>query len=51
MAVNIDDMQVEVEDKAAPAKTSQEPSKPRAQKDLRVELEMLAERQQRLKGD
>jgi len=51
MAVTINEMQVDVEDKAAPAKTSREPLKPRVQKNLRFELEILAERELRLKGD
>lgn len=51
MAVTINDMQVDVGDRAAPPKTSTEPSKPKETVNLHREVKALAERQLRLKAD
>ena len=51
MAVTIDEMQVNVEDRNTSAKTSAEPARPKQTPCIRRELDMLAERQLRLKGN
>jgi hypothetical protein len=51
MAVTINDMQVDVEDRAAGGKASAEAPKPNETVSLRCRMERLAERQLRLKAD
>jgi hypothetical protein len=51
MAVNIQEMQVDADDKTTPPQASQQQPKSKAPLNLAMELEMLAERQLRLKGD
>jgi hypothetical protein len=51
MAVTIDEMQVDVQNKAAPANAPAQTAAPKEAMNFRGEKEMLAERELRLKAD